>query len=59
MTSSDLIAVISAVMDAAYDWISGCADTVSENPLLLFLVLLPLTDYGIRIFRKMIKASGG
>lgn len=59
MQIEDIIAVVTYVMDAAYDWLTGCAQTVASEPLLLFLCLLPLTNYGIKLFKKMIKASGG
>lgn len=45
---------ITAVMSACFDWVSVAINKITEEPLLLFVVLIPFVSIGVSLLKKLI-----
>lgn len=45
---------ISDIMSTAFDWVSLVIDKITEEPILLFAVLIPFVSIGISLLKKLL-----
>lgn len=53
MTLASLITDITSVFTAAIGWVGTVADTVADQPLLLFGFVLGFIGVGVGLFRRL------
>lgn len=54
MDIDGLTGAVTAILDAAFDWVSITITKISEEPLLLFCVLIPFVSLGISLLKKLL-----
>lgn len=53
MTLKDLMGNVGEMFTEAIGWVGEVGDTIVNNPLLLFLFLLPVIGIAIGIFKRL------
>lgn len=54
LTMAAFIEVITTTFTAAIGYVSQVADTVAEEPILLFFCALPVVGIGVGMFKRLI-----
>lgn len=55
LTMTTLISSISEVFTSAIGWVGTVAETVAENPLLLFGVIIGFIGIGVGLFSRLLR----
>ena len=54
MTIEDLTGAVTTILSACMSWVSTTLTKISEEPLLLFVVLIPFVSIGINLLKKLL-----
>lgn len=54
---SEIQTVLTAVFGSVMQMVGTVADTISEEPILLLFVLIPLIGIGVGLFRRLLNVN--
>jgi len=53
-TLASLIADVTSIFTAAISWVATVGTTITETPLLLMFVIIPVIFLGVNMFRRLL-----
>ena len=57
VTVSSLVGTVGSIFTAAVGWVSTVATTITETPILLLFVSVPLIGLGVGLFKRLLNVN--